>query len=87
LRHDDNCEKLGEELNRSFLIMSSLAEIQEAIEKLGPEERAELWTWFQDAEETDELVVAVDEGIQAAEEGRVFTLEEIKTQMQSWITK
>ena len=28
----------------------SLAEIQEAIEKLGPEERAELWTWFQEAE-------------------------------------
>jgi len=35
---------------------SSLAEIQEAIEKLGPEERAELWTWFQEAEESDELV-------------------------------
>jgi predicted transcriptional regulator len=70
--------------------MSSLAEIQEAIEKLGPEERAELWTWFQEADEADEadeLVAAVDEGIQAAEEGRVFTLEEIKTQMQSWITK
>jgi len=83
LRHDDNCEKLGEILS----IMSSLAEIQEAIEKLGPEERAELWTWFQEAEETDELVAAVDEGIQAAEEGRVFTLEEIITQMQSWITK
>ena len=29
----------------------------------------ELWTWFQEAEETDELVAAIDEGIQAAEEG------------------
>ena len=58
--------------------MSSLAEIQAAIEKLGPEERAELWTWFQEAEEIDELVAAIDEGIQAAEEGRVFSLEEIK---------
>jgi predicted transcriptional regulator len=67
--------------------MSSLAEIQEAIEELGPEEWAELWTWFQEVEETDELVAAVDEGIQAAEGGRVFTLDEIKTQMQSWITK
>jgi hypothetical protein len=37
------------------------------IEKLGPEEPAELWTWFQEAEEIDELVAAVDEGIQAAE--------------------
>ena len=62
-------------------------EIQKAIEKLGPEERAQLWTWFQEAEEIDELVAAIDEGIQAAEEGRVFSLEEIKMQMQSWITK
>jgi predicted transcriptional regulator len=42
-----------------------------------------LWTWFQEAEEIDELVAAIDEGIQAAEEGRVFSLEEIKMQMQS----
>ena len=72
---------------KPILLIMSLAEIQEAIEKLGPEERAELWTWFQEAEETDELVAAVDKGIQAAEEGRVFSLEEIKTQMQSGITK
>jgi predicted transcriptional regulator len=58
-----------------------------AIEKLGPEERAQLWTWFQEAEEIDELLAAIDEGIQAAEEGRVFSLEKIKMQMQSWITK
>jgi hypothetical protein len=52
--------------------MSGLAEIQETIEKLGPEEQAELWTWFQEVEETDELVAAVDEGIQAAEEALPF---------------
>jgi predicted transcriptional regulator len=46
-----------------------------------------LWTWFQKAEEIDELVAAIDEGIQAAEEGRDFSLEEIKMQMQSWITE
>jgi len=27
--------------------MSNLTEIQEAIEKLAPRERAELWDWFQ----------------------------------------
>ena len=68
-------------------MIGRLAEIQEAIEKLGPEERAELWARFQESKETGELIAAVDEGIQAAEEGRVFSLEEIKTQMQSWITK
>ena len=58
--------------------MSSLAEIQEAIENLGPEERAELWTWFQEVEETDELVAAVDEGIQAAEEAEFSLLRKSK---------
>ena len=60
---------------KPILSIMSLAEIQEAIEKLGLEERAELWTWFQEVEETDELLAAVDEGIQAAEEGRVFSLD------------
>jgi hypothetical protein len=45
--------------------MSNLIEIQEAIEKLAPKERAELWDWFQaqEVEETDEMLAAVDEGI------------------------
>jgi len=42
---------------------------------------------FKKPKEIDELVAAIDGGIQAAEEGRVFSLEEIKMQMQSWITK
>jgi hypothetical protein len=38
--------------------MGSLAEIQEAIAKLAPEDRARLREWFdaQDVEETDELL-------------------------------
>ena len=45
--------------------MSSLAEIQEAIEKLTSEDRARLREWFdaQDTEGTDELLAAIDEGI------------------------
>ena len=55
--------------------MSSLAEIQEAIEKLTSEERAKLREWFdaQDAEETDELLAAIDEGIRSAETERTFS--------------
>jgi len=69
------------------LSRSRLRRAQKAIEKLGPEERAQLWTWFQEAEEIDELLAVIDEGIQAAEDGRVFSLEEMKMQMQSSITK
>ena len=46
--------KFGEELNR-FLTMS-LAEIQEAIEKLAPEERAALREWL-DESDPDTMVV------------------------------
>lgn len=46
--------KFGEELNR-FLTMS-LAEIQEAIEKLSPEERAALREWL-DESDPDAMVV------------------------------
>jgi hypothetical protein len=47
--------------------MSSLIEIQEAVEKLAPNERAQLWDWFQaqEVEETDEMLAAVDEGIRS----------------------
>ena len=57
--------------------MSSLAEIQEAIEKLTSEDRARLREWFdaQYAEETDELLAAIDEGIRSAETERTFSLE------------
>ena len=60
--------------------MSSLAEIQEAIEKLASEDRARLREWFdaQDFEETDELLVAIDEGIRSAETEGTFSLEEVR---------
>ena len=56
--------------------MSSLAEIQEAIEKLASEDRARLREWFdaQDVEETDELLAAIDEGIRSAETERTVAM-------------
>jgi len=69
--------------------MSSLAEIQEAIEKLALEDRARLREWFdaQDAEETDELLAAIDEGIRSAETERNFSLEEVRAEIKKWATK
>jgi hypothetical protein len=69
--------------------MSSLAEIQNAIEKLGPEERAELWDWFQaqEVEETDEMLAAVDEGIRSIEEQGGTPAEEVRKLIPKWITK
>ena len=69
--------------------MSSLAEIQEALEKLASEDRARLPEWFdaQDAEETDELLAAIDEGIRSAETERTLSLEEVRGEIKKWATK
>ena len=69
--------------------MSSLAEIQEAIEKLASEDRARLREWFdaQGVEETDELLAAIDEGILSAETERTYSLEEVRAEIKNWATK
>ena len=69
--------------------MTNLAEIQEAIEKLAPEERTALREWFdaQDVEETDELLAAIDEGIRSAETERTFSLEEVRAEIKKRATK
>jgi predicted transcriptional regulator len=69
--------------------MSSLAEIQKAIEKLASEDRARLREWFdaQDVGETDELLAAIDEGIRSAETERTFSLEEVRAEIKKWVTK
>jgi hypothetical protein len=69
--------------------MSSLAEIQEAIEKLPSKDRARLREWFdaQDVEETDELLAANDEGIRSAETELIFSLEEGRGEIKKWAKK
>ncbi len=88
LRDLGDCETLPK-TRRSDFDMSSLAEIQEAIEKLALEDRARLREWFdaQDAEETDELLAAIDEGIRSAETERNFSLEEVRAEIKKWATK
>ncbi|MBV9391621.1 MAG: hypothetical protein JOY96_06995 [Verrucomicrobia bacterium] len=46
LRHPGHCASVPESLPKS-IDMKNLAEIQEAIEKLAPEERVELREWFE----------------------------------------
>ncbi len=49
LRHREGCEKLCESSAKSCY-MTNLAEIQEAIEKLAPQERAALREWLDDSD-------------------------------------
>jgi len=59
--------------------MSSLAEIQSAIEQLAPKDRAELRQWleFRDVEESPEFLAAVDAGIRSAETQPKSSLEDV----------
>ena len=59
--------------------MSSLTEIQSAIEQLAPKDRAELRQWLeiQDVEESPEFLAAVDEGIRSAEAEPKGSLEDV----------
>jgi len=49
LRHRVNCEKISK-ARRRYSDMTNLAEIQEAIEKLAPEERAALREWLDESD-------------------------------------
>ena len=89
LRVLEDCERLAKDSGEEIFEMSSLAEIQEAIEKLASEDRARLREWLdaQDVEETDELLAAIDEGIRSAETERTFSLEEVRAEIKKWATK
>ena len=71
----------------------SLAEILEELPKLTPEERQQVYLRLQaledepEVEATPELLAAIDEAVRASEQGRVFTLEEVRAQAQAWLTR
>jgi DNA-binding transcriptional MerR regulator len=62
--------------------MTSLAEIQEAIDKLSPHECNQLRKWLLEhndgVEETDEPIAAAEEGIRSLEEHGGIPIEEIQ---------
>ena len=64
--------------------MKSLAEIRQAIDKLTPENRAELRVWLdaQDIEESPEFLAAVDKGIWSAENEPKSSLEDVMKRLE-----
>lgn len=65
--------------------MTKLAEIQEAIQHLPPQERETLLHWLTD-EEPPEMLAAIDEADHSfAAEGGVAP-EEVRRKLSSWIT-
>lgn len=67
--------------------MTNLAEIQEAILHLDPKDQQVLRHWLDEAaEETPEMLAAIDEGVRSlATEGAV-PIEEVRRHLRQWIT-
>jgi hypothetical protein len=70
--------------------VSGLTDIQEAIERLSPEERAQLWDWFQASEadgfeEDEELLAALDQAERSIREGKGVPMEDVLRRLsQQW---
>lgn len=72
----------------NVLAMTKLAEIQSAILQLDPADREELRHWLDEtAEETPEMLAAIDEGLRSLKAKGVIPLEDVRKELRSWVTK
>jgi hypothetical protein len=68
--------------------MSKLASVQAAILELDPREREELRHWLDEtAEETPEMLAAIDEGLRSLKAKGAIPLEDVRRDLRLWITK
>ena len=68
--------------------MTKLAEIQDAILHLPPQEREELRHWLDETEEeTPAMLAAIDEGLRSLKEKGTIPLEEVRQKISQWATK
>jgi hypothetical protein len=68
--------------------MSTLAEIQSAILRLDPAQREQLRHWLDEtAEETPEMLAAIDEGLRSLKEKGAIPLEDVRKKIAAWATK
>ncbi len=68
--------------------MTKLADIQSAILQLDPADREELRHWLDEtAEETPEMLAAIDAGLRSLKAKGVIPLEDVRRELPSWLTK
>ena len=70
------------------MAMTKLAEIQTAILQLDPADREALRHWLDEtAEETPEMLAAIDEGLRSLKAKGVTSVDEVRKKLSSWATK
>ncbi len=70
----------------SVTVMTKLAEIQEAIIALSPQEQAALIKWLTE-EESPEMLAAIDEADRSLVEEGGVPIEEVRRNLKKWITR
>lgn len=71
-----------------FPRMTKLAEIQEAIRRLDPREQQALRHWLdENAEETPEMLAAIDEGLHSLATEPTVSAEDMRRKVKEWTTR
>ena len=84
-----NVRLAAEQIRTNVVSMSTVAEIEFAIEKLPAAEQREVARWLEERllqEESPEMLAALDEGIRSSEEKgvREFTRDELEQKVRRW---
>jgi len=70
--------------------MSTVTEVEAALEKFTPEQLREVADWLNARlmpEETPEMLAAIDEGLHSLKTEPKLSVEEVRRNIQGWVTK
>lgn len=70
--------------------MSTVTEVEKALEKFTPEQMREVADWIMARllpDETPEMLAAIDEGIRSLETEPTHTVDEVRQNIRAWVTK
>lgn len=70
--------------------MSTVTEVEKALERFTPEQMREVADWIAARllpEETPEMLAAIDAGLRSLETEPTLSVEEVRQNIRSWVTK
>lgn len=73
-----------------YMPMSTVTEVEAALEKFTPEQLLEVADWLNARllpEETPEMLAAIDEGLHSLKTEPKLSVEEVRQNLRAWVTK
>lgn len=70
--------------------MSTVSEVEAALEKFTPEQQREVADWLNARlipQETPEILAAIDDGLRSLETEPRLSAEDVRRNIQAWVTK